>query len=51
MMTAVIRELVSGGFLARYPALDAYRARCEARPAFGRAMEAQMATFREHAPA
>jgi glutathione S-transferase len=51
MMTAVIRELVDNGFLARFPALEAYRARCEARPAFGRAMEAQMATFREHAPA
>jgi hypothetical protein len=31
--------------------LDAYRRRCEARPAFGRAMEGQMQTFRENAPA
>ena len=51
MMTAVLRELVDGGFLARFPNLDAYRARCEARPAFDRALEAQMATFRENAPA
>jgi glutathione S-transferase len=51
IMTAVVRELVDSGFLARYPALDAYRCRCEARPAFGRAMEAQMQAFREHAPA
>jgi glutathione S-transferase len=51
MMTCVIRELVNCGFLARYPALDAYRARCEARPAFSRAMEAQLKPFRESAPA
>jgi glutathione S-transferase len=51
MMTTVLRELVDGGALARFPALDAYRRRCEARPAFGRAMEAQMRTFRENAPA
>jgi glutathione S-transferase len=51
MMTTVLRELVNSGVLARYPTLDAYRARCEARPAFGRAMEAQMRVFRENAPA
>lgn len=51
MMTTVLRELVESGLLARYPALDAYRRRCEARPAFGRALEAQLRTFRENAPA
>lgn len=51
MMTAVLRELVDSGVLARFPRLDAHRVRCEARPAFGRAMEAQMKTFRENAPA
>lgn len=51
MMAAVIRELVDCGVLGRYPNLDAYRRRCEARPAFGRAMEAQMKPFRENAPA
>jgi glutathione S-transferase len=51
MMTTVLRELVDCGALARFPSLDAYRRRCEARPAFGRAMEAQMQTFRENAPA
>ncbi len=51
IMTTVVRELVDSGSLARYPALDAYRRRCEGRPAFGRAMEAQMQPFREHAPA
>jgi len=51
IMTTVLRELVDCGALARFPALDAYRRRCEARPAFGRAMEAQMQTFRDNAPA
>jgi glutathione S-transferase len=51
IMTTVLRELVDCGALARFPALDAYRRRGEARPAFGRAMEGQMRTFRENAPA
>ncbi len=51
MMTTVLRELVESGVLARFPMLDAYRQRCEARPAFARALEAQMHTFRAHAPA
>jgi glutathione S-transferase len=51
IMTTVLRELVDSGMLARFPTLDAYRRRGEARPAFGRAMEAQMQTFREHEPA
>ena len=50
MMTTVLRELVESGVLARFPALDAYRRRCEARPAFGRALEAQMQPFRDNAP-
>lgn len=51
IMTTVLRELVNNGLLAQYPALDAYRRRCEARPAFGHAMEAQLKPFRENAPA
>ncbi len=51
MMTTVLRELVDSGVLARFASLDAYVRRCQARPAFGRAMEAQMQPFREHAPA
>ena len=51
IMTTVLRELVACGALARFPNLDAYRGRGEARPAFGRALEAQMRTFRENAPA
>jgi glutathione S-transferase len=51
MMTTVLRELVDCGALEAFPDLDAYRRRCEARPAFGRALEAQLETFRENAPA
>lgn len=50
MMTAVLRELVDCGALEAFPNLDAYRVRCEARPAFARAMEGQMRTFRANAP-
>jgi glutathione S-transferase len=51
IMGTVLRELVNSGALTRFPSLDAYRRRCEARPAFVRAMEGQMSTFRENAPA
>jgi glutathione S-transferase len=33
------------------PVLAAYQARCEARPAFQRALAAQLATFAKYAPA
>jgi glutathione S-transferase len=51
IMGTVLRELVTSRALTRFPNLDAYRRRCEARPAFARAMEGQMRTFRENAPA
>ena len=51
IMTTVLRELVDCGVLARYPTLNAHRRRCEARPAFRRALEAQMRPFRKNAPA
>ena len=51
IMTTVLRELVDSGVLARFPSLEALVRRCEARPAFGRALEAQLQTFRENAPA
>ncbi|HEX4196020.1 MAG TPA: glutathione S-transferase family protein [Caulobacteraceae bacterium] len=51
VMAMVLRELVESGVLARFPVLEAYTRRCEARPAFARALEAQMQTFRENAPA
>ena len=48
MMTTVLRGLASAdGMLEQFPTLDAYRLRCEARPAFGRALDGQMAGFRE----
>jgi glutathione S-transferase len=50
IMTTVLRELVNSGTLARFPVLDAYRQRCEARPAFGRALEAQLQVFRDNQP-
>ena len=51
IMTTVLRELVDTEVFARFPVLDAYRRRCEARPAFGRALEAQLQAFRENNPA
>ena len=51
IMATVLREAVDCGMLARFPTLDAYRARCEARPAFQRAMAAQMQPFLENTPA
>jgi glutathione S-transferase len=50
IMATVLRD-VPDDILARFPTLEAYRARCLARPAFARALEAQMAPFRENAPA
>lgn len=35
---------------AKLPALEAYQRRCEARPAFQRALADQMDTFAEHVP-
>ena len=51
MMTTVLRSLGDTGLLERHPTVDALRRRCEARPAFARALEAQIAPFRENAPA
>jgi glutathione S-transferase len=43
MMVHVLQRLKPSGILARYPGLAAYVARGEARPAFKRAFEAQLA--------
>ena len=51
VMATVLRELEENGILKAYPNLDAYRARALARPAFAKALEDQLATFRENAPA
>lgn len=45
MMTTVLRILRHTDLVARQPALAAWLARCEARPAFQRALAGQMATF------
>lgn len=47
VMDTVLRELIESGVLDRFPALAAYRERCEARPAFKRALAAQLADFRD----
>jgi glutathione S-transferase len=50
MMTMVLRELADTGLLERYANLGAYVRRCTDRPAFARALEAQLQPFRENAP-
>lgn len=50
MMACVLRD-VPDDIIGRFPKLQAYRARCIARPAFAQALEAQMVPFRENAPA
>ena len=51
MMTAVLRILRHTELVAEFANLARYQARCEARPAFGRALEAQLAPFKQHASA
>jgi glutathione S-transferase len=46
MMTSVLRILRHTDILARFPNLAAYKARCEDRPGFQRALEGQMSAFR-----
>ncbi len=51
VMTTVLRNLRHLDLLEKeYPVLDAYKKRCEARPAFKRALDAQMKPFAENAP-
>ncbi len=51
MMTTVLRNLRHTDILAKdFPMLEAYRQRCEARPAFKKALADQMKTFEENAP-
>jgi glutathione S-transferase len=45
LMVGVLRRLGSSGMLDEYPNLAAYVARGEARPAFRRAFDAQLAVF------
>lgn len=51
LMTTVLRTLGDSDVIAQLPRLKAYRQRCEARPAFGRALAAQMADFSDTMPA
>ena len=49
LMTTVLRLLRHTDVVAKIPALERYRLRCEARPAFQRALAAQMAVFARNA--
>lgn len=50
VMATVLRELEACEILKAYPGLDAYRARALGRPAFTKALEDQLTTFRENEP-
>ncbi len=51
LMTTVLRILRHTELISQMPILEAYRLRCEARPAFQTAMADHMALFAKHAPA
>jgi glutathione S-transferase len=51
LMCTVLRLLRHTSMIADTPVLAAYQARCEARPAFQRALAAQLAPFKTYAPA
>jgi glutathione S-transferase len=50
LMATVLRELENSGILADYAAVQAYLDRCQDRPAWKRALAAQLATFEANAP-
>ena len=50
VMTTVLRFLRHTDLVKNMPVLAAYQARCEARPAFQRALAAQVGHFAKHAP-
>jgi glutathione S-transferase len=50
MMVSVLRRLKPSGILSEYPNLAAFIARGEARPAFKRAFDAQLAIYNAHSP-
>ena len=50
LMVTVLRRLGSSGILETYPSLSAYVARGEARPAYKRAFEDQLAVFTGNPP-
>jgi glutathione S-transferase len=51
LMTSVLRILRHTDIVARMPVLDAYKKRCEARPAFQKALADHMALFADGPPA
>jgi glutathione S-transferase len=51
LMSTVLRFLRDTSMIAEIPVLAAYQARCEARPAFQRALAAQRVPFEIYAPA
>ena len=51
LMTTVLRVLRVTTMVSSLPVLKAYQARCEARPAFQRALAAQLDTFARNQPA
>ncbi|HMI41664.1 MAG TPA: glutathione S-transferase family protein, partial [Sphingomicrobium sp.] len=51
LMVSVLQRLKGSGILDEYPNLSAYIARGEARPAFKRAFDAQLAVFTAQLPA
>lgn len=50
LMVTVLRNLRHTDLVAGHPNLDAYVKRAEARPAFQRALDAQLAVFKENEP-
>jgi len=51
LMVTVLRNLRHTDLVAQYPTIKAYCERCEARPAFQKALRDQMADFVEQPPA
>jgi glutathione S-transferase len=50
LMTTVLRVIRHTDLVAGFPVLDAYVKRCEARPAFQKALRDQMADYARNAP-
>lgn len=51
LMATALRFVRHTDLVATFPRVDDYLRRCEARPAFTRALDAQMADYAAHAPA
>jgi len=51
LMCTVLRFLRHTTIIENHPVLGPYKARCEARPAFSRALDAQLSNFVKYAPA